>query len=84
MREGASIGAGAVVLPGVAIGRWALVGAGAVVTRDVPEQALVTGNPARVAGYVCVCGRPLNRTGEAWRCPACGRTYTFEPVEAPS
>jgi UDP-2-acetamido-3-amino-2,3-dideoxy-glucuronate N-acetyltransferase len=84
VREGASIGAGAVVLPGVTIGRWALVGAGAVVTRDVPDQALVAGNPARVAGRVCVCGRPLDRAGEAWRCPACGRSYTFEPAEVPS
>ncbi len=84
VREGASIGAGAVVLPGVTIGRWALVGAGAVVTRDVQEQALVVGNPARVAGRVCVCGRPLVRAGESWHCPACGRSYTLEPVEAPS
>jgi acetyltransferase-like isoleucine patch superfamily enzyme len=84
VREGASIGAGAVVLPGVTIGRWALVGAGAVVTRDVPEHALVTGNPARVTGRVCVCGRPLAREGEAWRCIACGRRYQLEPVGAPS
>ena len=85
--EGASIGAGAVVLPGVTIGRWALVGAGAVVTRDVPEQALVTGNPARAAGRVCVCGRPLPPpadAGDSWRCPACGRSSTFEPAEVPS
>ncbi len=84
VREGASIGAGAMVLPGVTIGRWALVGAGAVVTRDVPDNALVTGNPARVTGRVCVCARPLDRAAEAWHCPACDRTYTFEPVEAPS
>ncbi len=84
VREGASIGAGVVVLPGVTIGCWALVGAGAVVTRDVPDQAIVTGNPARVAGRVCVCGWPLDRAGEAWRCPACGRSYTFEPAEVPS
>lgn len=84
VREGASIGAGAVVLPGVTIGRWAMIGAGAVVTRDVPDHALATGNPARVTGRVCVCGRPLAREGDAWRCAACGRSYTFEPVEAPS
>ena len=84
VREGASIGAGAVVLPGVTIGRWAIVGAGAVVTRDVPDQALVTGNPARVAGRVCVCGRRLAREGEAWRCAACGRSYQLEPAGAPS
>jgi acetyltransferase-like isoleucine patch superfamily enzyme len=84
VREGASIGAGAVVLPGVTIGRWAMVGAGAVVTRDVADQALATGNPARVAGYVCVCGRPLDRGGAGWRCPACDRSYRFEPAGAPS
>jgi len=84
VREGASIGAGAVILPGVTIGRWALVGAGAVVTRDVLEQALVTGNPARVAGRVCVCGRPLDQEGGGWRCPACDRTYQFEPAEVQS
>jgi acetyltransferase-like isoleucine patch superfamily enzyme len=82
VREGASVGAGAVILPGVTIGRWAMVGAGAVVTGDVPDQALVLGNPARVVGRVCVCGRPLGREGDDWRCPACGRTYQFEPAGA--
>ncbi len=84
VRVGASIGAGAVVLPGVTIGRWALVGAGAVVTRDVLEQALVVGNPARVAGRVCICGCPLDRRDEEWRCLTCNRAYTFEPAEVPS
>ena len=82
VREGASIGAGAVVLPGVTIGRWAIVGAGAVVTHDVPDHALVTGNPARVVGRACVCGAPMAQEGESWRCPACGRTYQFEPAGA--
>ena len=82
VREGASIGAGAVILPGITIGRWALVGAGAVVTTDVPDQALVTGNPARATGYVCVCGRPLTRDADAWRCETCGKSYTFERAEA--
>lgn len=53
--HGASIGAGAVVLPGVTIGAFALVGAGAVVTRDVPAFAVVYGNPARLRGWVCKC-----------------------------
>ena len=78
VREGASLGAGAVVLPGVTIGRWAMIGAGAVVTRDVDEHALVAGNPARFAGRVCVCGRPLDEAGAGWSCPACERTYQFE------
>ena len=75
VREGASIGAGAVILPGVTVGRWAMVGAGAVVTRDVPDHALVTGNPARPAGYVCRCGHTLDPEGEAWRCPNCRELY---------
>lgn len=53
---GAAIGACAVVITGVTIGRWAMVGSGAVVTRDVPEHALVLGNPARVVGYVSAAG----------------------------
>jgi acetyltransferase-like isoleucine patch superfamily enzyme len=82
VREGASIGAGAVVLPGVTVGRWALVGAGAVVTRDVPDHAIVMGNPARVTGRACRCGRPLAQEGGAWRCPACGRSYEFAKAGA--
>ena len=55
-KEGAAIGGGALILPGVTVGRWAMVGAGAVVTKDVPDFALVLGNPARQVGYVCRCG----------------------------
>ncbi len=84
VRQGASIGAGAVVLPGVTIGRWAMVGAGALVVRDVPDHMLVVGNPARVAGRVCACGHRLVEEGEGWRCGACGRTYRFERAGAPS
>ncbi len=62
VREGAAIGARAVVLPGVTIGRWAMVGAGAVVTRDVPDYGLVWGNPARLRGFVCPCGERLGET----------------------
>jgi UDP-2-acetamido-3-amino-2,3-dideoxy-glucuronate N-acetyltransferase len=57
--QGAAVGAGSIILPGVRIGRWAMVGAGSVVTRDVPDHGLVFGNPARLAGYVCRCGRRL-------------------------
>lgn len=56
---GASIGAHSVVVPGVRIGRFAMIGAGSVVTRDVPAHALVLGSPARVVGYVCACGTKL-------------------------
>ena len=59
LRTGASIGAGAVVVAGRDVGRFATVGAGAVVTRSVPDHALVAGNPARRMGWVCACGRRL-------------------------
>lgn len=55
-KEGAAIGGGAIILPGVTVGRWAMVGSGAVVTKDVPDFGLVVGNPARLIGYVCRCG----------------------------
>jgi UDP-2-acetamido-3-amino-2,3-dideoxy-glucuronate N-acetyltransferase len=71
LRHGASIGAGAIVLPGVTVGRFALVGAGAVVTRSVPDHALVAGNPAAHLGWVCRCGQRLADLA----CPGCGRRY---------
>lgn len=71
--EGASLGAASVVLAGVRIGRWAMVGAGAVVTRDVPDYGLVLGNPARLVGYVCPCGARLrNELSGHHRCSSCG------------
>jgi acetyltransferase-like isoleucine patch superfamily enzyme len=71
VRRGATVGANATVLAGLTIGRWAMVGAGAVVTADVPDHALVVGNPARQAGWACECGRTLP---EGLAC-ACGRSY---------
>jgi UDP-2-acetamido-3-amino-2,3-dideoxy-glucuronate N-acetyltransferase len=72
VRRGATVGANVTVLSGLTIGCWAMVGAGSVVTGDVPGHALVTGNPARQAGWACRCGRTL--PGEL-ACPACGRSY---------
>lgn len=80
VKYGASIGAASVVLPDVTIGRFALVGAGAVVTRSVPDHGLVVGNPARLVGYVCRCGRKMERQGKVWHCSVCD--WTFEPEEA--
>jgi acetyltransferase-like isoleucine patch superfamily enzyme len=74
VREGASLGAGAILLPGVAIGRFAMVGAGALVTRDVEDFALVYGSPARLHGHVCRCGLTLRFDGGHGTC-ACGRRY---------
>ena len=74
VREGATIGAGAIIGPGITIGRFAMIGMGSVVTRSVPDFALVAGNPARVTGWVCRCGPPLPDAPEP-TCRACGRQY---------
>ena len=75
VKKGASIGAGAIIVTGVTIGRFAMVGAGAVVTKDVPDYGLVYGNPARLQGYVCPCGQKMDQVADSamWRCPSCGR-----------
>jgi UDP-2-acetamido-3-amino-2,3-dideoxy-glucuronate N-acetyltransferase len=79
VKYGASVGAGAIILPDVTIGRYAMIGAGAVVTRSVPDHALVIGNPARQVGYVCKCATVLAETtpGE-FQCPTCGELYFFQ------
>ncbi len=69
--KGASLGANCTIVCGVTIGEYAFIGAGAVVTRDIPAYALVYGNPARVHGYVCQCGEKL----ENFTCIACGQLY---------
>lgn len=73
--RGASLGAGAVLLPGVRVGRWAMVGAGAVVTRDVPDYGLAVGNPARLIGFVCSCGARLAQQGRSYVCATCGAEF---------
>ena len=76
IREGASIGASATCVAPVVIGRWALVGSGAVVVKDVPDFALVVGSPARRVGWVGTAGYPLaeDSPGE-WLCPVTGARY---------
>ena len=76
--DGASIGARAVCVAPVRIGKWACVGAGAVVVRDVPDYALVAGVPARQIGWVGEAGHRLVEDGERWRCPTTGATYVEE------
>lgn len=82
VRYGASIGAGAVIVCGVTIGTFALIGAGAIVTRNVPPHALVLGNPARLRGYVCRCAHSLANVRErdgklAGWCEACRQECIF-------
>ena len=75
IREGASIGARAVCVAPVTIGRWATVAAGSVVTRDVPDFALVAGVPAKRLGWVGRAGVRLVADGDAWVCPQTGTRY---------
>jgi len=82
VRAGAAVGANATILPGVTIGRWAMVGSGAVVTRDVADHELVVGNPARRIGSACACGQPLRDDTDGapfvGRCPGCGSAFPAE------
>jgi len=81
VRYGASIGAGAIILPNVTIGQFAMVGAGSVVTRDVRDHALVLGNPARQIGYVCICGEKMSGAHpERLSCPTCGYQINLSDV----
>lgn len=93
LRHGCSIGAGAVVVAGVDVGRFATVGAGAVVTRTVGDHALVAGSPARRIGWVCACGARLHDANDhpapaqperyaihpELHCPSCSRRYLYVP-----
>ena len=74
VKQGATLGANCTVVCGTTIGRYAFVAAGAVVTRDVPDYALVRGVPARQSGWICNCGVPLHDNA----CNACGRQYLIE------
>lgn len=78
VEEGASIGANATILCGLEIGPYALVAAGAVVTRSVPAFALVVGNPARLRGFVCRCGKHLNFNSQQEALCGCGFQYFKE------
>lgn len=83
VKRGASIGANATVVCGYMIGRYAFIGAGAVVTKDVPDYALVVGNPGHVAGWMCQCGIKLDlsrhaENSEQTVCNACGKKYAKE------
>lgn len=69
IKKGASVGANSTIISGITIGEWALVGAGSVVTKDVPDYGLVCGSPARLVGYVCKCGKKLEGSK---KCDICG------------
>lgn len=75
IQRGASVGANATIVCGHTLGKYAMVGAGSVVTRDVPDYALVYGVPAKIRGFVCQCGVQLQFKEQIAVCPACGKKY---------
>jgi len=76
VKEGATIGANATIVCGNTIGRYAFIGAGSVVTRDLPDHALAFGNPARLRGWVCECGEKLDfKKGKRATCHRCAKVY---------
>ncbi|RKD21944.1 UDP-2-acetamido-3-amino-2,3-dideoxy-glucuronate N-acetyltransferase [Caminicella sporogenes DSM 14501] len=78
VKKGASIGANATIVCGNEIGRYAFVGAGAVITKNVPDYALVVGNPAKIIGYVCECGNRLKKVENKYICNSCNKEYEMK------
>lgn len=78
VKKGATIGANATIICGNTIGEYAFIGAGAVVTKDIPDHALVYGNPAEVHDWICECGIKLQGEGSNLTCPGCGKTYKIQ------
>ena len=75
LRRGASIGANATIICGHTVGTYAMVGAGSVVTKDVPDYACVYGCPAEIKGWVCQCGEQIRFSSGRAACAVCGKTY---------
>ena len=80
-KKGATIGANATIVCGNTIGRYAFVGAGSVITKDVPDYAMVYGNPGKIQGWVCKCGVSLQEDDGRTRCPECGKVYKLEEYQ---
>ncbi|MEM2121929.1 MAG: acyltransferase [Candidatus Woesearchaeota archaeon] len=82
VKKGASIGAHSVILPGITIGEWAMIGSGSVVTKNIPPNALAFGNPAKIKGFVCVCGKKLElekiEKEVLMKCSSCNKEYKIK------
>jgi UDP-2-acetamido-3-amino-2,3-dideoxy-glucuronate N-acetyltransferase len=76
VRKGATIGANATILCGISVGEYAFIGAGAVVTKDIPAYSIVVGNPAKLAGWICKCGVRIEFKDGIAACSACGMRYS--------
>ena len=77
LKKGSTVGANSTILPRVTIGRYAMIGAGSVVVKDIPDFAIAYGNPAQVKGYICICTKKLNLQDGIANC-SCGRRYSFK------
>jgi len=75
IKEGASLGANSTIIAGNTVGMWAVVGAGAVISRDVPDYAIVVGVPAKIIGWACECGNKLEFKEKLTECKICKRRY---------
>lgn len=75
VKKGTTIGANATILCGITVGRYAFIGAGAVVTKDVPDYGLVYGSPARLQGWMCECGEKIMFRGQKGKCALCPKEY---------
>lgn len=75
IKEGASLGANATIICGITIGKSALIGAGSVVSKNVPDYALIIGNPTKQIGWICECGNKIEFKTKKTECSACGRKY---------
>lgn len=75
IKEGATIGANATIICGIEIGKWAMVGAGALIKENIPDYAIVVGNPGKIIGWICECGEKLEFNGEKSSCKICKRKY---------
>jgi UDP-2-acetamido-3-amino-2,3-dideoxy-glucuronate N-acetyltransferase len=75
VKEGVTIGANATILCEIVVGRWTMIGAGSVVINNVPDYAIVTGNPAKTMGWICECGNKLKFKKEKAVCKTCKRKY---------
>lgn len=78
LKQGCSIGANATIVAGVTIGRWAMVGAGSVVTKDVPDFGVVWGNPARFGYWICVCSERIELGDQTSYICKCGKAFTLD------
>ena len=79
VKKGATLGANCTIVCGHTISEYAFIGAGAVVTKDVPDHALMVGNPAKQIGWMCVCGEKLDEQG---KCKTCGQTFSGLKIRA--